>query len=335
MQNDIFKLEKGKVLVIGDIMLDTYYEGDAYRISPEAPVPVVKIEKKRNMLGGAGNVARNITALGSSCTIISVVGSDYHAKIIDNLIHEANVEPILLEDNERPTTVKSRIFARNQQMIRYDEEVAKAICTEVKERLLQSLADHIADYGVILLSDYGKGFLYKELIADIYALAEKKHCQKPKIFIDPKPQNKAFYKNAFLLTPNHKESEELAGLFMHSKEEIKAAAQKILTDLQAENVLITLGAEGMAYFRKDLPAAYHIKSAAKQVFDVTGAGDTVIATMAVCESIGLPYEKACNLATLAAGIVVEKVGSATVTQEELIQSLRTTKIETEQWQLHL
>lgn len=331
MQNDIFKLDMGKVLVIGDIMLDTYYEGDAYRISPEAPVPVVKIEKKRNMLGGAGNVARNITSLGSHCTIISVVGNDYHAKIINSLLHDANVETILLEDNERPTTVKSRIFARNQQMIRYDEEVIKEISMPVKEKLLQKIEEKLGEYPVILLSDYGKGFLYKELIADIYALADKKHCQKPKIFIDPKPQNKSFYKDAFLLTPNHKESEELAGLFMHSHEEIKAAAQKILTDLNAENVLVTLGAEGMAYFGKNLPHAYHIKSAAKQVFDVTGAGDTVIATMAVCESIGLNHEKACNIATLAAGIVVEKVGSATVTQEELIQSFKTTKIETEQW----
>ncbi len=331
MQNDIFKLENGKVLVIGDIMLDTYYEGDAYRISPEAPVPVVKIEKKRNMLGGAGNVARNITALGSVCTIISVVGNDYHAKIINNLLHEANVHTILLEDGERPTTVKSRIFARSQQMLRYDEEIVKAISADIKERLLQNIEEQIAEYKVILLSDYGKGFLYQELIADIYALAEKKHCPKPKIFIDPKPQNKSFYKNAFLLTPNHKESEELAEIAMHTPAEIKAAAHKILQDLHAENVLVTLGAEGMAYFGKNLPYAYHIKSAAKQVFDVTGAGDTVIAAMAVCESIGLNYEKACNLATLAAGVVVEKVGSATVTQEELIQALRTKKIETEKW----
>lgn len=331
MQNDIFKLDMGKVLVIGDIMLDTYYEGDACRISPEAPVPVVKIEKKRNMLGGAGNVARNITALGSHCTIISLVGADYHAKIINSLLQDAHVEAILLEDTERPTTVKSRIFARNQQMIRYDEEVIKTISAPIKEKLLQKIEENLANFEVILLSDYGKGFLYKELIADIYALAEKKHVSKPKIFIDPKPQNKSFYKDAFLLTPNHKESEELAGASMHCKEEIKTVAQKILTDLQAENILITLGAEGMAYFKKNLPTAYHIKSAAKQVFDVTGAGDTVIAAMAVGESIGLSYEKACNIATLAAGIVVEKVGSAAVTQEELIQSFKKTKIETETW----
>lgn len=331
MQNDIFKLEAGKVLVIGDIMLDTYYEGDASRISPEAPVPVVKIERKRNMLGGAGNVARNITSLGSDCTIISLVGADYHGKIIKNLLEEANVRPILLEDEERLTTVKSRIFARNQQMIRYDEETVKAVSDPIKSTLKQKIAENIKNSNVIVLSDYGKGFLYQELIQDIYAIAEQKKCPKPKIFIDPKPQNKAFYKNSYLLTPNHKESEELAGLSMHTKEEIIAAAHKILQDLGAENVLITLGAEGMAYFSKNMPYAYHIKSAAKQVFDVTGAGDTVIATVAVCESVGLDKEKACNIATLAAGIVVEKVGSATVTQEELIQALRSKSIVTEQW----
>lgn len=331
MQNDIFKLETGKVLVIGDIMLDTYYEGDAYRISPEAPVPVVKIEKKSNMLGGAGNVARNITSLGSDCTIISVVGNDYHAVIIDKLLQETNVHAVLLADDERPTTVKSRIFARNQQMLRYDEEVVKAITNPIKNQLKQKLVEYIGSYEVIILSDYGKGFLYQELIEDIYAIAERKHCKRPKIYVDPKPQNKAFYQNSYLLTPNHKESEELAGFPMHSKEEIQAVAAKIMQDLNAENVLITLGAEGMAYFNKNLPTAYHIKSSAKQVFDVSGAGDTVIAAMAVCESIGLSKEKACNIATLAAGIVVEKVGSATVTQEELIQAARTKKIVTETW----
>ncbi len=331
MQNDIFKLETGKVLVIGDIMLDTYYEGDASRISPEAPVPVVKIERKRNILGGAGNVARNITSLGSECTIISLVGADYHGKIIKKLLEEANVRPVLLEDEERATTVKSRIFARNQQMIRYDEETVKALTDPIKNTLKQKIAESIENCNVIILSDYGKGVLYQELVQDIYSIAEQKKCPKPKIFIDPKPQNKAFYNNTWLLTPNHKESEELAGLSMQTPAEIKTAAQKILHDLNAENVLITLGAEGMAYFSKKLPTAYHIKSSAKQVFDVTGAGDTVIATMAVCESIGLEKEKACNIATLSAGIVVEKVGSATVTQEELIQALRTKKIVTEEW----
>lgn len=331
MLNDIFKLDAGKVLVIGDIMLDAYYEGDADRISPEAPVPVVKIEQRRNILGGAGNVARNITALGGKCTLLSMVGKDFSAQIIKDLLHEAGIENCLIEDHKRPTTVKSRIFARNQQMLRYDEEVDSPLPENCKEQFKNILLEYLTDYKVIILSDYGKGFIYKELIDDIYAMAQKQHLEKPKIFIDPKPQNKNCYQNAFMLTPNSKETEQLAGMSMKNEQEIKQAAKKILEELNAENILVTLGAQGMAYFTKYSSAAYHIKSSAKQVFDVTGAGDTVIAAMALCESINLPKETACGIATMAAAVVVEKVGSATATQEEVIQTAERSRIEAEIW----
>lgn len=331
MKNEILKLDAARVLVIGDIMLDAYYEGDANRISPEAPVPVVKIERKRNILGGAGNVARNITSLGGNCTLLSMVGRDFSAAIIKELLEESHITYRLFEDPKRPTTVKSRIFARSQQMIRYDEEMDTPLPDSCKEELKKALRECLPYYEIIILSDYGKGFLYKELIADIYTLAENLHIEKPKIFIDPKPQNKSFYGNAFLLTPNHKETEALADAKMQTKDEIKNTAKKILQNLNAENILITLGAEGMAYFSKESKNAYHIKSSAKQVFDVTGAGDTVIASMAVCESLGMKTETACQLATLAAGLVVEKVGSATVTQEELIRALEHTQFKAEIW----
>lgn len=331
MRDDILRLELAKVLVIGDIMLDAYYEGDASRISPEAPVPVVKIERKRHILGGAGNVARNIIALGGKCSIISLVGKDFSAQVIKDLLKESDIEYYLLEEENRPTTVKSRIFARNQQMIRYDEETTETLRHDTKKHLKNILPGYLREYPVIILSDYGKGFLYEELIRDIYAAAEKINIRKPKIFIDPKPQNKSFYRGCFLLTPNHKESEALAGREMHGKEEICAAAKTILQDLNADNILVTLGADGMAYFSKEFSRAYHIKSSAKQVFDVTGAGDTVIATMAVCEAVGIEKETACNIATLAAGIVVEKVGSATAGQEELLQALPHTEFQTEIW----
>ncbi len=331
MQNDIFKLEQAKVLVIGDIMLDAYYEGDANRISPEAPVPVVKIEKKRNLLGGAGNVARNISSLGADCTILSVVGNDYHAQTIKNLLKNEHVNFELIQDRQRPTTVKSRIFARNQQIIRYDEEMIKPVSKTIRAALKHNLEKYLEQHNAVILSDYGKGLLYQNLIEDIYETAKKMKCAAPKIFIDPKPQNKSFYKNAFLLTPNAKETQELAGVCMKTSKEIKKTAKMLLKELKAENLLITLGAEGMVYFSKKEKQGYHIKSSAKQVFDVTGAGDTVIAAMAVCEAVGLEKEKACNIATLAAGLVVEKVGSATVTQEELIQRALTTKIQTEIW----
>lgn len=331
MMQEILQLDKAKVLVIGDIMLDAYYEGDASRISPEAPVPVVKIERKRNILGGAGNVARNIAALGGSCTLLSMIGTDFYGDIIKKLLEEAGIAYHLIEDKNRPTTVKSRIFARNQQMIRYDEEVDTPICTKNIQILQEKLKELLKDFEVILLSDYGKGFLYKELIENIYQAAAELGIAKPKIFIDPKPQNKTFYNNAFLLTPNHKETEALAGMSIRNREDTRKAAHAVLEELNAENILVTLGAEGMAYFSKNERYAYHIKSSAKQVFDVTGAGDTVIAAMAACESIGLSKAAACNIATLAAGLVVEKVGSATVTQEELIQAAKITYIDSENW----
>ena len=170
MQNDIFKLEQAKVLVIGDIMLDAYYEGDANRISPEAPVPVVKIEKKRNLLGGAGNVARNISSLGADCTILSVVGHDYHAQTIKNLLKNEHVNFELIQDSQRPTTVKSRIFARNQQIIRYDEEMIKPVSKTIRAALKHHLEKYLEQYNAVILSDYGKGLLYQNLIEDIYEI---------------------------------------------------------------------------------------------------------------------------------------------------------------------
>ncbi len=207
----------------------------------------------------------------------------------------------------------------------------KPVSKTIRAALKHHLEKYLEQYNAVILSDYGKGLLYQNLIEDIYETAKKMKYAAPKIFIDPKPQNKSFYKNAFLLTPNAKETQELAGVCMKTSKEIKKTAKMLLKELKAENLLITLGAEGMAYFSKKEKQGYHIKSSAKQVFDVTGAGDTVIAAMAVCEAVGLEKEKACNIATLAAGLVVEKVGSATVTQEELIQRALTTKIQTEIW----
>ena len=331
MKNAILQLDNAKVLVIGDIMLDAYYEGDATRISPEAPVPVVKIERKRNILGGAGNVARNINALGGKCAIISVVGDDYTATILENLLNEEKIETYLIHDKTRPSTVKSRVFARNQQIIRYDEEIDTPINETIKQAILEKITLCLQEYPVIILSDYGKGLLYQELIENIYALAKQQNITKPKIFIDPKPKNKAFYQNAFLLTPNHKESAELANASLQNKQEIIEQGHTLVKDLESEYLLMTLGADGMALFQKNTKEVYHVKSSAKQVFDVTGAGDTVIASLASCIAINLPTQQACDIATLAAGIVVEKVGSATASQEELIQASLKTNIISEIW----
>jgi len=329
MKDTLEKFAKAHVLVIGDIMLDTYYEGDAQRISPEAPVPVVKIEKTRYLLGGAGNVARNICAFGASSKIISIVGDDFAGNTINTLLETAGVFCDLIISKNRPSTIKSRIFARNQQMIRFDEEVDSEILETEKKELLQKIESSIKNGSIIILSDYGKGLLYKNLINDIYEIAENKNFKKPLIFIDPKPVNKSYYKNAFLLTPNTKEVAELVNRKVSSKEEIIEAGKELKKQLNAQNLLITLGAQGMALFCDN--GIYHITSTAKQVFDVTGAGDTVIATLATCLSVNTDMEKACNIATLAAGIVVEKVGSATASKDELEEAITNTKLLNEKW----
>lgn len=329
MKTIIQKLPQASVLVIGDIMLDTYYQGDAHRISPEAPVPVVKVEKTRHLLGGAANVALNIRALGGQSTLIGLIAHDFAGQRIKKLLSENGINNQTVLSNERPTTVKSRIFARNQQMLRFDEEENFAISREEKSTLLQKIEQSLSDNSVIILSDYDKGTIYQELIQDIKALTQAKNIRSPRLLIDPKPSNKKYYHGANILTPNSKESSELVSMPLSNKEEIIACGQKIMQELQSDNVLITLGADGMALFHQG--KITHIKSTAKQVFDVTGAGDTVIATLATCLAVDCDYPTACMLASLSAGIVVEKVGSATASQNEILEAMEKTNLHIEEW----
>ncbi len=330
MDKIIKEFNKAKVLVIGDCMLDTYYKGDANRISPEAPVPVVKIEKTDNFLGGAGNVARNITALGGSSELISFIGNDRSGEEIIKQLNDSNIKNSLINFQIRPTTVKSRILARNQQVIRFDQEDDSPISKQEKKKLLSVLEEKLPEYNVIVISDYGKGLIYKDLIKNIYGFYQKNKLEQPRILIDPKPKNYGFYQNAHLLTPNKKEAEELSGIKIKTQKDIILAGKTLIKKLNAENMLITLGEEGMALFSPD--GIINIKSTAKQVFDVTGAGDTVIAVLATCLNLGTDFKKACKLSTLAAGIVVEKVGSATVDVHELDHAIGNTKILIEEWE---
>lgn len=330
MKDIIKNLDKAHVIVIGDIMLDIYYVGDASRISPEAPVPVVSIEKKRYLLGGAANVAKNIKSLDSNCTLIGNIGNDIYGNEIKILLNEANINYKLIETQNKCTTVKTRIFARNQQMLRYDEENIKLLEEIEKEKLLHSIeASLLKENSVIILSDYGKGLIYENIIDDIYKRAEKNGYEKPLIIVDPKPVNKNYYKNAYLMTPNTNEAKLLCNLKDNHKIDIIKMGRTLQKELNTKNMLITLGAEGMALFNEN--DIFHIKSTAKQVFDVTGAGDTVIALMAIAISNKLLLKEACVLATLAAGIVVEKVGSVSTTKDEIYTAFCETNIELEKW----
>lgn len=304
-----------KVLVVGDIMLDEYLEGDAERISPEAPIPIVKVARSRFLLGGAGNVCRNIASLGGRVTLVSVRGMDAKGETLEAKLAEGSVSATLLSVASRPTTLKTRVIARNQQMLRIDHEEASALPAGETAALLDSIAAIADDYGVIVVSDYGKGVVTRDLmhgLAEIRAKAKS----KPKLLVDPKTPNFDLYARAFILTPNAKETSEAAGLPTGTREEILAAGRTIFSKLHCDHLLTTLGAKGMALFLTG-DEVWHIPTAAQKVFDVTGAGDTVMAVLALCQASGLRLLESCVLANYAAGIVVAEVGAGCVTADTL------------------
>ncbi len=326
LKEAVFNLNRGRVLVIGDLMIDTYLIGDSTRISPEAPVPVVKIEQTRQVLGGAGNVARSIVALGGSVSIFGVVGKDNTAKEMQELFQQEEIEAHLFALDDCTTTIKTRVLARGQQMLRMDMESGKPLVEQELKNFCSQLEPVLQDYEYIIVSDYAKGVVTKELMTFLTSFTNKKG-EKLKILADPKPENKNLYENLFLLTPNLKETSELVGKHISSKDEVENIGSALRQELNLNYLLTTLSSEGMALFSNDKDkTVWHIPTAAKQVFDVTGAGDTVIASLALALSAQLPILDACILANYAAGIVVGKVGSATATQEEILTVLKQEEI---------
>ncbi|MCH5276677.1 MAG: D-glycero-beta-D-manno-heptose-7-phosphate kinase [Desulfovibrionaceae bacterium] len=323
------ELSRGRVLVVGDVMMDTYLIGDAVRISPEAPVPVVRVEEIRHRLGGAGNVARNMTALNGRAVLVGLIGEDEDGHRLKSMLSEAGVEPCLV-CGKRPTTVKSRVMARNQQMLRLDRECLAPATPEEYAALLKELEARVPDFDVVVVSDYGKGLISSGLLDDIRRMGCSGGRGAPKILVDPKPQNLSCYHRAWMLTPNTKETSESTGLPVRTRPEILAAGRHLREKLDAAHVLTTLGAEGMALFSAEGPV-WHVPTMARQVFDVTGAGDTVIALIALALAVGVPLLDACVLANYAAGIVVGKVGAATASAEELRCAMREYPVTMERW----
>lgn len=314
------RLQDKAVLVIGDIMLDTYLSGDADRISPEAPVPVVRIEQERHLLGGAGNVARNITALGGRATLIGTVGEDTSAAYVRELLAADGVKAALLSLSGRNTTVKTRILARGQQMLRLDKEQTLALETEERRQLLKLVERELGELDVIIVSDYSKGIVSASFMVELKELIAS--CsRKIAILVDPKPDHTPLYEGTFLLTPNTKETGECARMPVRNLEEILAAGKSLLQQLHVEHLLTTLGADGMALFLSS-DEIWHIPTMAQNVFDVTGAGDTVIATLGLALASGLELLPASILANYAAGLVVAQVGAATASPEQLSEAIR-------------
>ena len=312
-------LSSARVLVYGDVMLDRYLHGDAFRISPEAPVPVVHVESERQMMGGAGNVARNIHCLGGQVTLYSVCGDDSPADILDEMFFKLHIDAHLARVSGRKTTTKNRIIARHQQVLRYDQEDVQPLAIAVQHQLLQGLFDILPNYDVMVLSDYGKGLINRAFLESLQARIVSEGLST-RLVVDPKTPNYPLYQGAYLLTPNAKETSEATGLPTSTPEEVKAAGLKLKQNLGLKNLLTTLGAHGMALFDES-GATWHIPTVAKEVFDVTGAGDTVIAVVSLCLAAGIPLLPACIIANYAAGMVVAEVGAAAVNLEELKEAL--------------
>ena len=322
---------KAKALIVGDIMLDAYLFGDAHRISPEAPVPVVRIEHEQNMLGGAGNVARNIKSLGAQPMLIALTGNDRNADELEKLSCNEGIEHVFLRLDDRKTTTKTRVLARQQQMIRIDHEECSTLSEKDYSDFLAILETHLPLYDVLILSDYGKGLLSKNVIQGIAAIRQKHGLSAMKILVDPKSPNFGIYGDMHIMTPNVKETSEAAGMPICSREDIRKAGMRIMEKYKCRHLLSTLGPDGMALFESP-ETIWHIPTMAKSVYDVTGAGDTVIAALALCLAAGIPLLESCLLANSAAGIVVGKVGAAAVTRKELIESLLAqTKIDVHTW----
>jgi len=309
---DRIRKKRLSIAVVGDLMIDHYIWGSCQRISPEAPVQVVSVSKESTVLGGAGNVLTNLLSLGAEVSIFSVVGEDETAKEMELLLHESALKNVtLIHEEGRRTTKKSRIIASSQQVIRYDDETIKDIDSFSEEALLRAFKKGVEEYDVVLLSDYGKGVLTKALTKEIIRLV--KEMDKP-ILIDPKGTDYTKYRGATLLTPNKKEAVVATNISIENKKDLQEALQKLKDDLDLTYSIITLSEEGIGLLDQSMSI---IPTVAREVFDVTGAGDTVLASLAVAIASGLNIVEACEFSNKAAAVVVAKVGSATVTLNEI------------------
>lgn len=301
-----------KILVVGDVMLDRYWFGVVNRISPEAPVPVLKVERVEERPGGAANVARNIASLGAHCTLLSVVGADEAGDCLEKLLTQhGNINALLHRDSTISTTIKLRAVAMQQQLLRIDFETQPS--HEVLNAKLADFREKLADADVVILSDYGKGGLTH--IAEMIKLARA--ADKP-VLVDPKGDDYARYAGATLLTPNRSEFREVAGKWKNEAE-LNDKAERLRTQLKLDALLVTRSEEGMSLYRAN--EILHEPTQSREVFDVSGAGDTVIATLAVMIACGADWAHAVRIANRAAGIVVGKLGTAMVSRDEIIQDM--------------
>ena len=302
-----------RVVVLGDVMLDEFIWGDVSRISPEAPVPVVNIKRESTRLGGAANVLANVNALGARASLVGVIGKDTAG---EKLRQALQTDEPLIEDSNRPTTIKTRIIAHHQMVVRADREHRAPVNGEIEARLISAAQTAIEQAQALIISDYDKGVVTPAILAQVLPFA---HARVP-VLIDPKLRNFDAYRPATLVTPNHHEALQFTGLEEDSDDGLHAAARKIRERLGCDAVLITRGDQGMMLVEGD-GEPLCVPTVAREVYDVTGAGDTVIATLAAALAAGASMAEASALANHAAGIVVAKLGTATASADEVINSI--------------
>ncbi len=298
-----------RIAVIGDVMIDRYIWGNVNRISPEAPVPVVEVESESSRLGGAANVANNIVSLGASTQLIGIVGNDFSGKEFCSILEEqkASIQGIII-DPSRPTTVKTRVIAHHQHVVRIDSEEKRDIGQDIQQKIFSVLEKNIDSIDGIIIEDYNKGVVVKDLI---HAIIELAHQKRKIITIDPKLNNFFEYKNVTVFKPNKKETEEALGKKLRNDTDVIAAGKILIEKLHADNILLTRSEKGMSLFEKN-GAVTHIPTNARKVADVSGAGDTVIATLTAMLSAGATISEAALLANYAGGIVCGEVGIITI-----------------------
>ncbi|MCX2479560.1 D-glycero-beta-D-manno-heptose-7-phosphate kinase [Pedobacter sp. MC2016-15] len=309
---------KPNILVIGDVMLDHYIFGSASRLSPEAPVPIVNVKNENKIIGGAANVACNLIDLGAVVSLAGITGDDSFGAEIKEILQSKNIgAELILKDSTRTSTVKTRVIASNHQIVRIDQEDTHDISSDLENTFYQALLAAIEKSDIVILSDYNKGLLTPSLSLRVI---EACHKLNKKVIVDPKGLDYTKYRGAFMIKPNRKELAEAAKTEkIHTQEDLEAAAKVIFEATGTDYLIVTLSENGIAIITPEnctiLPVV------ANQVYDVTGAGDTVIATLAYCVGLGFSIEEACTIANYAASIVIKHIGSATTTIEEILTEL--------------
>ncbi|MBA3453406.1 MAG: D-glycero-beta-D-manno-heptose-7-phosphate kinase [Deltaproteobacteria bacterium] len=311
------KLRGCRVLVVGDLMLDEYVRGEVTRISPEAPVPVLEVRELRSndiRLGGAANAAANIQALGGRASLVGVVGTDDSAETVRKHLEQHGIARLLVADASRPTSRKTRLVAQQQQIVRIDYEKRTPVSGNVATQLKREIEASIPDVHAVVLSDYAKGVITADIARHAIECARKAGLP---VIVDPKQRDFSVYRGATVITPNLHELEAAAGA---ERFEVEAAVAALLPGLDGAALLVTRSADGMTLFRAST-APFHVRALAKEVFDVTGAGDTVVAALALALGASIPFEQAVELASAAAAVSVSKRGTSTVSPAELAAAL--------------